>query len=192
MTSWQAADRGLLKFKSHVAGKNADVTVHVDRIEWALESRIGLARKGSEIIPIKSVSSITTRKDGLRTIVSVICTGNTVDFRVNHTEADRVKDTLLALILGNHPAQTGQEAQPPPPQAAHLPPPPPPNHARLPPPPPESSIPDGTHPAPVEPSVAAKDDHAELVAKIKDLGELRDAGVLDEAEFAAAKAKLLN
>jgi hypothetical protein len=44
-------------------------------------------------------------------------------------------------------------------------------------------------PAPPPPAPAAGDD---LMAKLQQLGDLKAAGILDDAEFAAAKAKLLS
>ncbi len=170
----------LLQFKSHVDGKNADVSVYVDRIEWAKEGALGTGGKlalgamtgglsllktgmkgrqqGSEMIPLKSISSVTTEKDGMRfTRVRVICSGNTIDFRVGHDEAARVKGLINSLVLGSHPAQ----------QTATAPPPPPP-----PPPPTQAAAPD-------------------VAQQIRKLGELKDAGLVTEEEFAAAKADLL-
>ncbi|MBA8847027.1 SHOCT domain-containing protein [Microcella alkalica] len=58
-------------------------------------------KAGSEMIPIKSITSVTTARDGmLNSRVSVITAGNTVDFRVSHAEAKTVQDTLTRLILG--------------------------------------------------------------------------------------------
>ena len=107
----------LLTFTSHIAGKNAEVSVFPDRIEWTQpgKARVGLAaatmgasalvpglrRKGaeSEMILMRSVSSVTTRKDGLRnSVVSVIAAGNTIDMRVSHGEAERIKSTILAQL----------------------------------------------------------------------------------------------
>jgi type II secretory pathway pseudopilin PulG len=47
--------------------------------------------------------------------------------------------------------------------------------------------------APPAPAPAAEEpaDTDELIAQLKKLGDLKEAGVLDEAEFQAAKAKLL-
>ena len=67
-------------------------------------------KSGTEMIPVKSMSSVTTSRDGLmNTKVSVITSGNTIDFRVSHTEAARVKDVLTQLILGTHPGQKAQD-----------------------------------------------------------------------------------
>lgn len=167
----------LLQFKSHIDGKNADVRVYVDRIEWSKEGLLGTGGKaalgvmtggvsllktgikgkqqGSEVIPVKSISSVTTRKDGLRfTKVQVICSGNTIDFRVGHGDAQAVKDLVTALVLGNHPAQQAQSADP---------------------------APVATQPA-VEPDV---------MQQLEQLGKLKEAGVLTDAEFESKKAVLL-
>lgn len=139
----------LLQFKSHIEGKNADVVIYVDRIEWARQGRLGTGAKvalgaatgglsllktgvggkqqSSEVIPVKSISSVTTKKDGLRfTNVSVICAGNTIDFRVSHAEAEPIKRTITELILGSHTAQQQTAAPAPAPASAPPPPPPPP------------------------------------------------------------------
>jgi hypothetical protein len=46
-------------------------------------------------------------------------------------------------------------------------------------------------PAPVAEPAAADESTDDLIAQLKKLGELKEAGVLDEAEFQTAKAKLL-
>lgn len=100
------SERTPLSFKSHIDGKNADVTIHEDRIEWALEaSRLAILKKqrGSEMIPIRMISSVATEKDGLRfSKVRVTCSGNTVDFRVSHGQAQEVKSLLTGLMLAAH------------------------------------------------------------------------------------------
>lgn len=58
------------------------------------------------MIPVRSITSVTTARDGmLNSKVSIITSGNTVDFRVSHKEAETVKATLIQLIGGSHPAQ---------------------------------------------------------------------------------------
>jgi hypothetical protein len=55
-------------------------------------------------------------------------------------------------------------------------------------PPPEQQYVEPPAPAaPAEPEASTDD----LIAQLKKLGELKDAGVLDDAEFEVAKAKLL-
>lgn len=116
------ADQPLYSFTSHVTGKNAKVSVYDDRIEWevargvsgakvtagiislgmtTLATGVRSGKAGTEMIPIKSISSVTTSRDGMmNSKVSVITAGNTIDFRVSHAEAKVVKDTLTRLILG--------------------------------------------------------------------------------------------
>lgn len=165
----------LMAFKSHINGKNADVSVYPDRVEWIQEGGVskgkaalgvmtgGLSlaatgikskQQGSEVIPVKAISSVTTEKDGFRfTKVRVVCSGNTIDFRVGHGEAPGIKGLLTRLMLGSHPAQAQAAAPMAPPPAA-----------------------------PTGPT---------MMEQLKQLGELRDVGVLDDAEFQAQKAKIL-
>ncbi|MBO0909616.1 hypothetical protein [Arthrobacter sunyaminii] len=111
----------ILEFASHTKGRNAQVRIFHDRIEWELKRSLsagkltaGLLTGGvsllgtgvkhgnafTEMIPLKRVSSVTTRRDGMMyTIVSVITTGNSIDFRVSHSEAKHVTDTLNRLIM---------------------------------------------------------------------------------------------
>lgn len=146
------------RFKSKVDGKNADVVIYVDRLEWSQSGMLG-GRKGAQTIPIKSISSVTTKKDGLtNTKVTAITSGASIDFRVSHSDAEMVKNTITALIVGSHPAQTG--ALPPPPPSA------------------VASTTNG----------ASSDD---LGAKLDHLAGLHASGVLNDAEFASAKARLL-
>ena len=111
----------LLTFTSHIAGKNARVDIWNDRIEWekprgvsggkvlaasltlgasALLTGLKNGDSGTEMIPVRSISSVTTKRDGmLNTVVSVITSGNTIDFRVSHAEAEQVRQILNELIL---------------------------------------------------------------------------------------------
>lgn len=102
-------------FTSHISGKNATVHIYPDRIEWErLKERSGALvvatgglslltkrrKDGTEMIPVKNISSVATKRDGmLNTIVTVITSGNTIDFRVSHAEAQQVRDVLNRLIL---------------------------------------------------------------------------------------------
>jgi len=104
----------LMQFTSHIQGKNAKVTIYPDRVEWTHQGRVtmtralggalltGSLRKGgaSEMIPIRAITSVTTKRAVTNTVVSVIAPGNSVDFKVSHAEADRVKSTILQLMAG--------------------------------------------------------------------------------------------
>lgn len=119
-------DAPLLDFTSHINGKNAKVQVWADRVEWNWKgmgagTKAGLAvatvglsymatgfrqKKASETIPIKTITSVTTKKvGGFQTNVQIITSGNTIDMRISHKESDLVRSTLNQLIAGTHPAQ---------------------------------------------------------------------------------------
>lgn len=108
-------DAPLHQFESHVGGKNARVQIFSDRIEWekprsrslgATAMTLGanyFVKRGidTEMIPVKSISSVATKRDGMmNTLVQVITSGNSIDFRVSHKEAEQVRSVLNRLILG--------------------------------------------------------------------------------------------
>ncbi len=116
----------LLTFTSHIQGKNAKVEIYADRIEWSLNRSViagvtaasltmGVSllktgipggNRGTEMIPVKSITGVNTKRDGmLNTIVSVITSGDTINFRVSHAEAGKVRDVLNQLVLAE-PAST--------------------------------------------------------------------------------------
>ena len=103
----------LMTVTSHIGGKNATVAIYPDRIEWERKGRVtatrlmtgaalvGKARKGgsTEMMPIRAITSVTTKKDGLtQWAVQVIAPGNTLDMRVSKDEAEQIKRTLLQLM----------------------------------------------------------------------------------------------
>lgn len=103
----------LMTVTSHIGGKNATVEIHPDRIEWERKGRVtatrvltgaalvGKGRKGgsTEMMPIRAITSVTTKKDGLtQWAVSVIAPGNTLDMRVSKEEAETIKGLLLRLM----------------------------------------------------------------------------------------------
>lgn len=98
------AARGILfEGKSHEEGRNAIVTLYSDRIERIKErgfASISRAHQDTEVTPMRSVSSVQAKKDGLMyTKVSVFASGNTIDFRFGHDEAQRFKDAIQKLLL---------------------------------------------------------------------------------------------
>jgi|688.fasta_scaffold18645_4 hypothetical protein len=175
--------KALLEFNSHIGGKNAKVSIFADRVEWLkprgasggkiaagiftggaslLVTGVRNSDSGTEMVPIKSISSVTTKRDGpLNSKVVVIVSGNTIEFRVSHSEAEIVKTTLTQLILGTHPALSAKVEQ----VAASQ--------------------------APAASSAPASSNEPDLVSQIKKLGELKDAGLLTEEEFSQKKAQLL-
>ncbi|MFD8539601.1 SHOCT domain-containing protein [Streptomyces rubrogriseus] len=168
----------LMTFKSHIEGKNADVTIYHDRVEWArggmsakkltagfltggaslLATGVRSSKAGTEMIPVKSISSVVTKRDGLLyTKVVVVASGNTIGFRVPHDSAPAVKALLTDLVLGKVPAP-GQA----PSATAH---------------PVREAAPSRQASTPVE--------------QLRQLAELRDAGILSEEEFLTKKTEIL-
>lgn len=113
----------VLEITSHIDGKNARVRVYADRIEWERGKSVSGAkvaaglmtagvsllatgvnsRKGAgvEVIPMRSITSVTTRRDSmLNDVVSVITAGNTIDMRCSKAEADRLRQVIMAGING--------------------------------------------------------------------------------------------
>jgi hypothetical protein len=109
----------LMRFKSHIAGKNADVTLYRDRIEWTRPPPVVLALilalftagisliwvrpwgSSHEVMPIRSVSSVTMKTGAMFSVTSVIATGNTIDFRAVNATAAGFRTALLDLIGGS-------------------------------------------------------------------------------------------
>ena len=163
----------LTTFTSRIAGKNAKVRVYGDRIEWNRTSALGRPRD-AEMVPIKSLTSVTSKKDGIAYHkVTLITTGNEIDFRVVKKEAEAVRALITSLILNGPPSQPTET--PPPPESSATQPPPPGT------PPPPNSPPPPAAPAPT----------ASIGEELERLVGLREAGHLTDEEFAAQKAKLL-
>lgn len=174
------SSNALMTFKSHIEGKNADVAIHHDRIEWArargmsakkltaglltggaslLATGVRSSDAGTEMIPVKSISSVVTKRDGLLYAkVVVVASGNTIEFRVPHDAAPGIKSLLTDLVLGKIPA-AGQAAPP-------------------------AAVPSAQAAVPA-PSASTP------VDQLRQLAELRDAGILSEEEFTTKKAEIL-
>ena len=111
----------LMAFKSHIDGKNADVAIYPDRVEWKMARGVsggkitagvltgGLSmlatgvrsgKAGSQMIPMKTITGVTTKRDGMiNTIVTVTSSSASIGFRVSHKEAEQIRQLLSQLIL---------------------------------------------------------------------------------------------
>lgn len=129
----------LFEVTSHIDGKNAKVRIYPDRVEWEREKTVnkGLlvatmgmsamagpagiySRKGAgvEVIPMRSITSVTQKRDSMMNdVVSIITAGNTIDMRCAKAEAERLRTLILAGIngsLGSAPAAPTPAPQGPP------------------------------------------------------------------------------
>lgn len=99
-------------FTSHIAGKNAAVAIYPDRIEWtrkgssvaratAATMTLGASllrgrKEETETIPMKAITNVSTKRDGLMNSAVVVTTaGGQVAFRVSHDEAKRTRQVIL-------------------------------------------------------------------------------------------------
>jgi hypothetical protein len=110
-------DKPIHTFTSHIAGKNAKVSIYPDRVEWSRAGMsagkvtaglltgglsmlaTGVRNKDTEMIPVRAITSVSTKKEMLNTTVNVTASGAVVGFRVSHGEAAKVKETLQRLML---------------------------------------------------------------------------------------------
>lgn len=110
------SEQSLLEFTSHVSGKNARVCVFSDRVEWVQEgsaaarwtkasltlgaSLLAGKKEEREVIPVRAITNVSTKRDGLRnSAVTVTSAGGSVEFRVSHSEAKQMQETLLGLMV---------------------------------------------------------------------------------------------
>jgi hypothetical protein len=105
--SHEELNAGLLfKGMSHESGRNADISLYVDRIERVKQrSRIAFskAHQEVEITPIRTIGSVQTKKDGFYTKVIVYAVGNPIEFRFRHEHAQMFKEQIQTLILNYVP-----------------------------------------------------------------------------------------
>lgn len=89
----------IMTFASHIAGKNAQVTIFADRVEWSKSGMMG-GSKGSEMVPMRSISSVTTKKDGMvNTVVQVATSGGMIEMRCGHSLAANVRQCITDQLL---------------------------------------------------------------------------------------------
>lgn len=134
------ADGRLFDFESHIEGKNARVRLYPDRLEWERQDKMTTGAKAAtavmtmglsyaatgfkqnrdtETIYVRQITSVKTKRHIVNTSLIVIAAGNTIDMKISHDEADRVKRELNMLMAGTHPSQQAvAEPTPATPQAA--------------------------------------------------------------------------
>jgi hypothetical protein len=90
----------LLTVASHEFGRNATVHLYADRIERTQSPLFGFLSKGEvpEVIPVRAVTKVTSRKDGSRhSIVSVSMATSVTTFKLAHSDAERFQAALQSL-----------------------------------------------------------------------------------------------
>lgn len=93
----------ILCVTSHDEGRNATVNLYGDRIERVKQAkRLSLLRSKEEVevTPLRAVSSVQAKRDGIRyTKVTVFATGNPIEFRLAHSEAEAFRTELSRRIV---------------------------------------------------------------------------------------------
>jgi hypothetical protein len=101
-------DEPILEVQSHESGRNATVRLFENRIEREKpRSRNSFSKASQEVetIPVRSVTSVASKKDRSFTIVSVTTAGAVIDFRVfPHDAADVFRQELMYLMLEGKPS----------------------------------------------------------------------------------------
>lgn len=88
----------LMTFTSHVAGKNAEVSIYTDRVEWQRKSR--LRGSASEMVPLRSVTSVSAKRDGLTHHKVVLMTAaGEIELRCSKGEAEQAKALIQQQML---------------------------------------------------------------------------------------------
>ncbi len=117
--------------------------VYPDRVEWErargvspvkvtagvmtgglslLATGVGRSKSGVEVIPMRSVSSVASRRDTmLNDVVSITTSGNTIDLRCSKKEADQLRSAILACINGHLAANSPHKVEMAPAPAAPAP-----------------------------------------------------------------------
>jgi hypothetical protein len=75
--------------------------VFSDRVEYinhGKPSLVGKKGKGTEVIPISRISSVTTRKALIFEHIQIVTSGQTIDFKSTPWVAPSLKETILGLM----------------------------------------------------------------------------------------------
>jgi hypothetical protein len=102
LTDEEASAGAVLAVMSHEKGRNARVVVYPNRVERTkARSRTSFSSANQEVetTPMKAVSSIQVVKDGRMSVVRLHATGNPIDLRVRHQDAEKVRQRIVPLIL---------------------------------------------------------------------------------------------
>lgn len=110
-----------MQLTSKIAGKNATVRLYPNRVEWervgmgaGAKALLGTATLGasliatgvtqkreSEMVPLKSVSHVSSKRDGLSNTKVILTTaGGDVELRCSHADAKAFVAQVNTLLLG--------------------------------------------------------------------------------------------
>ena len=166
----------LLEFKSHIAGKNAHVRLYPDRLEWSRKGWMSTGAKAGLALATVGMSYLATGVRGKEE-------GEAIPIRsiahVQHGNSGFQDKVTIRSAAGDLEMRVSRS------EAKEL-------VAQL------NALINGTHPALQAPAQAAPAPQPapepvanDTAAKLAQLAQLHQQGILTDAEFAAAKAKAL-
>ena len=112
VTAAEAAAGLLWDGMSHESGRNAHVSLFSNRIEREKPRgvfSVSSAAQDHEVIPIRSVTSVNIKKDGLMlSKVTVKSGGGEIPFRFRHEDAQSFRSAIMSLVIaaGHPPSPT--------------------------------------------------------------------------------------
>lgn len=147
-----AIDSGtrVYQFTSHIEGRNALVNIYADRIEWASQQKfVALTKRGmgTNVILMQYITGVTTKRGLVFTELSVIAPGQALVGNVEHGQAEKIKQFILAMKAQANQPQHIVQQQP--------------------------------------------REQASLSDELMKLAQMKQSGIITEADFNAAKARLL-
>lgn len=116
-------EQPIYEVTSHISGKNAQVRVYQDRVEWERGKSASKAKitagvltlgtsllvtgvrtrkhAGVEVIPMRSITAVASRRDSMINDMVVITTaGAAIEMRCSKTDAAQLRNMILAGING--------------------------------------------------------------------------------------------
>lgn len=98
----------LMQFRSRVAGRNANVRILTNRVEWSTARRHPV----TEMLPLTAISSVSTNRNRFTRNIAVVTSRSTINFRVDKSIAEQAT-TLVRELLAQQPPPLADNSQQP-------------------------------------------------------------------------------
>lgn len=115
----------LAEFTSHISGRNAQVMIWPDRIEWVIPGRLAItngllvllacctlglallapacrprfAARDRRMLTLRSIHSVSSHRETVHTVVTITAGTESINLRVSHGEASRIETLVRQLML---------------------------------------------------------------------------------------------
>lgn len=117
----------LAAFTSHIAGRNARISIWPDRVELVRPGRTAVANtllvvlavctlglallapscrprfadQDSQMVPIRSIQSVSSHRETVHSVVTLAAGHTNIEVRVSKSEAEQIESLVRKLMLGN-------------------------------------------------------------------------------------------